>query len=264
MAVIRPGGLPGSGFTLVANSWVRDPGMTLKARGLLVYLLSHAEGYRCSNAQQQRDCADGRDSVTSAREELIRLGYLVAVQARAEGGRFAENDYVITEPDAGTGNPHVPPGERAGGPPITGNPSTGEPSTVGPQHRRPTGEDQGTTSSRASGAGAGGRQLALVTDDGQPPAETINQRAGRLTRTYVDGVGGMAAFMAVRNVVVRACNAPAKWSDDAILGALRSLHAGGRAITLANLDHALHGKVRGSNGHTPHRDAPADAYHAPF
>lgn len=264
MAVIRPAGLPGSGFVLIANSWVRDPAMTLQARGLLVYLLSHAEGYKISNAQQVRECANGRDAVTSAREELVRLGYLTVVEARDTAGRFAENDYTVTDPTA-TGIPQADTPPPAGNPPSTGNPSTGKPSTVGPPHRRTTGGDQGTTSRAASGDTAAGAQLELV--DGDAP--TPGQRAHRIATTYADECGGMVRFMAVRNVVALAVkarppSAPDGYPDERILAALRALRGRGRSITAEALHDELEGVRRSSNGHAPHRDAPGTNYAATF
>lgn len=265
MAVIRPAGLPGSGFVLVANSWVRDPAMSLKARGLLVYLLSHAEGYKISNAQQVRECADGRDAVSNAREELVRLGYLTVVEARDTSGRFAENDYTITDP-AAPGIPQAEAPAPAGNPPTTGNPSTGKPSTGGPPHRTQRGGDQGTTSHADSVAVATGAQLELV--DGEAPP-TPGQRAHRIATTYADECGGMVRFMAVRNVVALAVKArpptsPDGYSDERILAGLRALRARGRAITAEALHDELEGVRRSSNGHAPHRDRPGTNYAATF
>lgn len=261
MAVIRPAGLPGSGFVLVANSWVRDPSMSLKARGLLVYLLSHAEGYKISNAQQVRECADGRDAVSNARDELVRLGYLTVLEARDTSGRFAENDYTITDP-AAPGNPRAATPAPAGNPPTTGNPSTGEPSTARPPHRTQRGGDQGTTSPAASGDAAAGAQLELV--DGQP-APTRGQRAHRIATAYSEHVGGMVRFMAVRNVVDLALKAPQGYSDDRILDALKALRSRGRSITAEALHDELEGVRRSGNGHAaPHRDRPGTNYAATF
>lgn len=266
MGVTRPAGLPGSGFTVIANSWVRDPNMSLKARGLLAYLCSHQEGYEVSNAQMVRQCADGKDAVRNARDELVDLGYLVLDQTRQDG-RFAENNYVLTDPgpQASTvaGNPQVARGQVAGKPPTPGNPSTGNPDTGNPPHRRtPGGNHQEEQHPTPSGVG-GGAQLALVTDG--PAPETINQRAKRVADTFVASVGGMAAFMAVRNVVVRACASPAGWDDEAILAALGLLHGAGRSLTLANLDHALNGRVRPPTARpAPYRDPAPDDYARPL
>lgn len=96
MAVIRTP-LPNAAFTLIRNCWVRDSRISFKAKGLLAYLVSHSEGYACSQAQMVRESADGKDAIRSALDELEGAGYLTRVPTRS-AGRFAEDDYALTDP----------------------------------------------------------------------------------------------------------------------------------------------------------------------
>jgi hypothetical protein len=85
-------------FTQVRNEWVRDRRLTWKARGLLTYLHSHADGYELSLAQIIRDGPDGKDAVGTGLAELESLGYLARVRSREAGGRWGETDYTLADP----------------------------------------------------------------------------------------------------------------------------------------------------------------------
>jgi hypothetical protein len=112
MAVLR-GHVPADRFTIIANDWVRDPEMKLKARGLLVYIASHRIGYKLTVAQMVAECADGKDAVYGAIGELKTLGYLRAVRRRGDGGVLGEVDYELVDPTAGTGIEREDVGESA-------------------------------------------------------------------------------------------------------------------------------------------------------
>jgi len=61
----------------------------MKARGILVYLLSKPDKWRTSAQAIADDCdRDGRDSIASGLKELEELGYVARMKRRAEHGRF--------------------------------------------------------------------------------------------------------------------------------------------------------------------------------
>jgi hypothetical protein len=96
---VTRGALPFVAFTQVRNAWLRDERISYKAKGLLGYLASHAEGYRLSQAQIVRQGTDGRDSVVSGLAELERAGYLARSRdRRGTGGRFAEDEFTLVDP----------------------------------------------------------------------------------------------------------------------------------------------------------------------
>jgi hypothetical protein len=85
-------------FTQIHNAWVRDPNLTYKAKGLLTYLLSHEVGYTITISQIIRESGDGKQSVRSALEELIRAGYLETKRTTDARGYNAGLAYFIKDP----------------------------------------------------------------------------------------------------------------------------------------------------------------------
>lgn len=86
-----------AGWTRLANVVLRDPSLTLRAKGLLVQLLSHEDGWQQSLAYAERQCADGRQGVASAFNELMRGGYATRSRAKDASGRFRGWNYDIYE-----------------------------------------------------------------------------------------------------------------------------------------------------------------------
>lgn len=95
MAVLR-GPLPADNYTLVSNDWARDPKLSLKAKGLLLAISSHKQGYRLTIQQLIAQNRDGRDGIYAGLRELVDAGYMVVIQNRHEDGRMAEVDYQLT------------------------------------------------------------------------------------------------------------------------------------------------------------------------
>jgi hypothetical protein len=98
--------------------------------------------------------------------------------------------------------------------------------------------------SRRGGKQAGtGGQSALP---GAPPeAETPDQRANRLAKTYTDRMP-LASFPAARGIVRRAIDA--KETDEVISAALTSLADRNATLTLNSLHEAIYGKNGSANG----------------
>lgn len=76
---------PTANFTTSPNHWCRDPRLTLKAKGLLVYIKGHAPGYRLTVDQMIAESKDGRDAVYAALKELVEYEYLRRIQVRDRG-----------------------------------------------------------------------------------------------------------------------------------------------------------------------------------
>lgn len=106
-------------FTIVRNAWARDGRLSLRARGLLVQLLSHRPGWEVSTASLVRDNPEGRDAIRKTIRELETFGYLKRIQMR-DGTEFSGMEYVLQEPpQEGCGFP-------VDGNPVDGNPDVGE------------------------------------------------------------------------------------------------------------------------------------------
>src|SRR5699024_4248297 len=87
-------------YTIVPNEWARDVRLTRRARGLLVELLSHREGWEASILGLSRQGREGRDSVRTAVHELERHGYLERQQSFDAGGKFTRGTYILRDPKA--------------------------------------------------------------------------------------------------------------------------------------------------------------------
>lgn len=268
MAVLRPV-LPWTDFTPMRNCWLRDPLLTLKGKGLLGYLLSHAPGYKISRAQIVRENDDGKDSVITAMAELAAGGYLTRVAHRSSG-RFAEDDYVITDPFDERGHrmsgKSAPP-ERANGRETrqSGKSATAEPGQGGnpdgagnppiaprgmsgkaakadsPLRKIRSGEDKGeNTSPIPTGSGGGQAEIDLgLPQDGHANghAPTINQRTKILADEHFQACEGMENWQAARGVIVAAVKAGK--GDEEIRKALAAIRAAHLSLTRPNLRRAL-------------------------
>lgn len=87
-------------YTRISNSAARDAELSFKARGILTYLLSHAEGFNLSVAALRGASTDGKDSIASGIHELEARGYLVRVRLRTSGGRLGAVSYAVSDDPA--------------------------------------------------------------------------------------------------------------------------------------------------------------------
>lgn len=88
-------------FTQVPNEWIRDRRLSLKAKGLLAQLLSHASGWEVSIERLASVNNCGKDLIRSAVEELETNGYLERLDQSREGGKFGDRVWITSEPGAG-------------------------------------------------------------------------------------------------------------------------------------------------------------------
>lgn len=76
MSTLRRGSRPVDNYTSIANGFARDKRLSLKARGLALYLLSHKEGWRITTSSLAKECGCGERQVRTALIELETYGYL--------------------------------------------------------------------------------------------------------------------------------------------------------------------------------------------
>jgi hypothetical protein len=243
---VEVGGIPNGHFTIVPNAWLRDERLSWKAKGLLAYLSSHAEGYRVSQNQMLRQAADGRDSLLSGLAELEEAGYLVKLSRdRDDGGRYASYDYRLTVP----GLPTEKAPKRSGDPTSAGNPTRVTHSGL-PDPKKNKREDQEGTPSESPAVGA---QLALVPDSSTPAtrAKALGSLAKQVADEHVAACNGMANYLAVLGIVRRTLDVSAGGQSAAKSGAvplydaprvraaLAALRAAGRPVTLQTMQATL-------------------------
>lgn len=88
-------------FTSIMNATLRDERLSLKAHGLLGYMLSMSGEWQFYTAEIAKHFPDGEKAIRSAVNELIAAGYVVKQQPRVSGGRMGETVWnVYGVPDA--------------------------------------------------------------------------------------------------------------------------------------------------------------------
>ena len=86
-----------SNYTVISNNVFKDQSLSLKAKGLLTTILSLPDNWKYSIEGLTRLCADGRNTVATAINELIKAGYIVRTQKFDESGKFSGYIYDIYE-----------------------------------------------------------------------------------------------------------------------------------------------------------------------
>lgn len=84
-------------YTVMSNHHLRNPELTLKAKGLLSMMLSLPEAWSYSIRGLAAICKEGVDAIGAALKELETQGYIVRHQLRDDKGRISDTEYVIYE-----------------------------------------------------------------------------------------------------------------------------------------------------------------------
>jgi hypothetical protein len=85
-------------YTQIPNEWLRDPNLSLRARGLLALLMSHAEGFSVTTKQLVATNPEGETAIRAAVDELKRHRYLVVNKLRGYHGRIEGWTWELTDP----------------------------------------------------------------------------------------------------------------------------------------------------------------------
>ena len=83
-------------YTNMPKYHLRDPRLSLRAKGLMSWMLSLPEDWDYSVAGLAKCCTEGREAVRKVVQELEAAGYVQRVQSRG-GGRFEGYDYILHE-----------------------------------------------------------------------------------------------------------------------------------------------------------------------
>lgn len=89
-------------FTQVPNAWLRDPNLSLGAKGLLAQLLSHAPGWQVSQESLAKANKTGKDAIRTLIGELLSAGYLNRSTDRTRTDKGYLGGYVYTTQDPTT------------------------------------------------------------------------------------------------------------------------------------------------------------------
>lgn len=138
-------------FTCVDQRAIRDNHLSLRARGLLVWLLDKPDGWQIDRDAIARQVPEGQHVIRGALAELTTHGYLVRRRERLEGGRFATVTVLYEYPPDLRDSGEMP-AHTAGGLPPSGSPTSGSPTS---QRETLTGKTEKTFESTPSATTGG-------------------------------------------------------------------------------------------------------------
>jgi hypothetical protein len=84
-------------YTVMSNYHLRDKNISLKAKGLLSWMLSNTDDWDYTVAGIVAVMKESRDAINSALCELEDYGYLTRKQVRSSDGKFSDVEYIISE-----------------------------------------------------------------------------------------------------------------------------------------------------------------------
>lgn len=85
-------------YVSISNDLARDPSLSLEARGLMLYLLSHNEEFKVTAETVEANAGIGRDKRRRIYGELERAGYFTVHRDRNEKGQVSFRIDVHEEP----------------------------------------------------------------------------------------------------------------------------------------------------------------------
>jgi hypothetical protein len=86
-------------YTVIDNQALRDEALSLRAKGLLAYLLSLPENWRINATDLSRRSTDGVQAIRSTMRELEAAGYMVYVKTQDAAGQWATTIHVAETPE---------------------------------------------------------------------------------------------------------------------------------------------------------------------
>lgn len=95
-----------SNFSIVSNIFLRDKELSLKAKGLMAFMLSLPPEWDYSIAGLIKTTGAGKDAIHTGLKELRDKGYLIMNRRKDKAGRFSNVDYILVE-DPHADNPYA-------------------------------------------------------------------------------------------------------------------------------------------------------------
>jgi hypothetical protein len=84
-------------FVMIDNRVFLDENLSWKAKGILGYLLSRPDDWKIIVGDLIKHSTDGKTSVYSGLDELLKYGYIERRERRSKEGQFMPTEYVIHE-----------------------------------------------------------------------------------------------------------------------------------------------------------------------
>ena len=116
-------------YTVMSNHHLRNPSLSLKAKGLLSQILSLPENWDYTLSGLSRINRESIDAIRTAVQELERAGYITRSRERKDNGHYGGMEYVIRE------MPQEPDGNTLDtdpAPPISNPPTLNKPTLQNP------------------------------------------------------------------------------------------------------------------------------------
>jgi len=88
---------PKANYTVVSNSFLRDPSLSLKAKGMLTLLMSLPDDWCVSIRGLQTMCADKKGALSGALAELRCAEFISSARTREDDGLYRGIVYKITD-----------------------------------------------------------------------------------------------------------------------------------------------------------------------
>ena len=85
-------------YTPIRNDVARDDRLSYRGRGVLVRLLSNADGFQMTAADLAREGREGRSAILTALRELREAGYIRTTKKQDEHGRWSTQTFVYDTP----------------------------------------------------------------------------------------------------------------------------------------------------------------------
>ena len=85
-------------YTPIRNDVARDDRLSYRGRGVLVRLLSNADGFQMTAADLAREGREGRGAILTALRELRAAGYIRTTKKQDEHGRWSTRTFVYDTP----------------------------------------------------------------------------------------------------------------------------------------------------------------------
>jgi hypothetical protein len=103
-------------YVMLNKTFIEDERLSWKAKGLMTYFLSKPDDWKIMMCDLVKRSVDGRVSVASGINELIKYGYIRRYQPKNDKNQYLPVEYIVYEiPQAGflhaenprSGNPHT-------------------------------------------------------------------------------------------------------------------------------------------------------------
>lgn len=84
-------------YSQISNDLINDPSLSLRAKGLLCFLISKPVTWNMNVNHLNTVCKEGKDAIYATINELIDAGYIVRFRIKNEHGKFFKCDYHVYE-----------------------------------------------------------------------------------------------------------------------------------------------------------------------